>query len=98
MQTSTGVYLEELFASVIYVSKQSKISAFSILYFNMKISVSQDVYAFQIWCFNFLMFQFLLAERIHLDLLFLPSLSSCKYGFGMRHQRLGFQGCKAVLA
>lgn len=50
MQTSTGVYLEELFASATYVSKQSKVSVFSVLYADMQISVSQGVWftAFQI--------------------------------------------------
>lgn len=85
MQTSTGVYLEELYASVICVSEQSKISVFSVLYADMQISVSQDVYIYLLLSKLCLMFPFLLAERrIHLDLLFRPALSSCKCRFGMR--------------
>lgn len=47
--------------------------------------VSQEIHICLLLSKLCLMFQFLLAERrIHLDLFFLPALSSCKYGFGMR--------------
>lgn len=74
MQTSTGVYLEELFASATYVSKQSKVSVFSVLYADMQISVSQGVW--------FTAFQIVLDVSI--------SLSKKKNSFGLAYSSCSF--------
>lgn len=93
MQTSTGVYLEEMFASVTCVSKQSKISVFSVLYADMQISVHQGVcLLLSKLC---LMFQFLLAKRrIHSDLLILPALSFANVGLELGSIGLVFKDAK----